>query len=56
MFLALNKYIDNLLLGLKDIDLQLFINFDEMKAYINLYVKDNELGKRFESICKFVKY
>ena len=34
----------------------IFINFDEMKAYINLYVKDNELGKRFESICKFVKY
>jgi len=26
------------------------------QAYINLYVKDNELGKRFESICKFVKY
>jgi len=26
------------------------------QAYINFYVKDNELGKRFESICKFVKY
>ncbi len=38
MFLALEKYIDNLLLGLKDIDLQLFINFDE-KTNIILYPK-----------------
>ena len=35
----------------------IFISIDEMKAYINLYNPgENTNAKRFESICKFVKY
>jgi hypothetical protein len=35
----------------------IFITIDEMKAYINLYNPgENTNAKRFESICKFVKY
>ena len=35
----------------------IFISIEEMKAYINLYdFGENTNAKRFESICKFVKY
>ena len=35
----------------------IFINFDEMKTYINLYEPGENINiKRFVSICKFVKY